>query len=89
MSSDIFLENQGNATNTALGFFWMALWAFIFAGLHKLGYTTRSCHLYVFRLAICCGGIWWWNFALRKSFKIPRFYKLYVAVGWNSSQIHI
>jgi len=36
MSSDIFLENWGNAANTALGFFWMALWAFI------LGYALSS-----------------------------------------------
>jgi len=85
MSSDSFLENWGNASNIALGFFWMALWAFIFAGLHKLGYTNRHCPLYVSRLAICCGG----NFAFRKSFKIPRLYKLYMADRWNSSQIHI
>ncbi|MFO7746049.1 MAG: permease [Psychroflexus sp.] len=31
-----FLENWGNAANTALGFFWMALWAFI------LGYALSS-----------------------------------------------
>lgn len=31
-----FLENWGNAANTALGFFWMALWAFI------LGYAISS-----------------------------------------------
>ena len=85
MSCDSFLENWGNASNIALGFFWMALWAFIFAGLHKLGYTNRHCPLYVSRLAICCGG----NFAFRESFKRPRLYKLYNAVGWNSSQIHL
>jgi hypothetical protein len=55
MSSDIFLENWGNASNTALGFFWMTLWAFIFASLDKLGYTTRHCPLSIFSLAICCG----------------------------------
>lgn len=31
-----FLENWGNAANTSLGFFWMALWAFI------LGYALSS-----------------------------------------------
>ncbi|WP_188406168.1 permease [Psychroflexus salis] len=33
---DNFLENWGNAAQTALGFFWMALWAFI------LGYALSS-----------------------------------------------
>ena len=36
MNMDTFLENWGNAANTALGFFWMALWAFI------LGYALSS-----------------------------------------------
>lgn len=36
MDIDNFLENWGNAANTALGFFWMALWAFI------LGYALSS-----------------------------------------------
>lgn len=36
MSINNFLENWGNAANTALGFFWMALWAFI------LGYALSS-----------------------------------------------
>jgi hypothetical protein len=89
MNSDRFLENCGNASNTALGFFWMALWAFVFAGLYKLGYTTRHCHPYISRLAIYCGRTWWWNFAFRKGFKIPRLYELYMAAGWNSSQIYI
>ena len=36
MRIDNFLENWGNAAQTALGFFWMALWAFI------LGYALSS-----------------------------------------------
>ena len=36
MTLEHFLENWGNAANTALGFFWMALWAFI------LGYALSS-----------------------------------------------
>ena len=36
MNINNFLENWGNAANTALGFFWMALWAFI------LGYALSS-----------------------------------------------
>lgn len=36
MNFNTFLENWGNAANTALGFFWMALWAFI------LGYALSS-----------------------------------------------
>ena len=36
MNTNHFLENWGNAANTALGFFWMALWAFI------LGYALSS-----------------------------------------------
>ncbi|WP_127846072.1 permease [Psychroflexus aestuariivivens] len=36
MNLENFLENWGNAANTALGFFWMALWAFI------LGYALSS-----------------------------------------------
>lgn len=36
MNLDTFLENWGNAAETSLGFFWMALWAFI------LGYALSS-----------------------------------------------
>ncbi|RRO21911.1 permease [Flavobacteriaceae bacterium 14752] len=36
MTFENFIESWGNAANTALGFFWMALWAFI------LGYALSS-----------------------------------------------